>query len=177
MEPIQPMLAKKCSPEKLEKVIKKHGLTAAEVKYDGYRVQLHTGRDIAMYSRNLVPMDPDSFPELLPWLRQMPDGIWDGEILGKGTRRAGFKAIEKRFKANYSPELVEQFPLEIRIFDCMHLGSKSMMDIPLIKRREIVEEHALMEGIMETDQFLIDNKMELATIYHETIAQGLEGLV
>jgi ATP-dependent DNA ligase I len=177
MQPIQPMLAKKCRPEKLERVLRVQGATAAETKYDGYRVQLHTGREIAMYSRNLVPMDPASFPELIPFLRQMPAGIWDGEILGRGTRRDGFKAIEKRFKANYSPGLVEQFPLEIRLFDCMLLEGKTIMNLSLDKRRDLVERYALMDGIKESEQFIVSNKNELATLYHETVGGGLEGLV
>ncbi len=175
--PIEPMLAKKLSDKKLGRIFKNQKDSVAEVKYDGFRIQIHTDDEIQLYTRNMNPIDPRHFPELIKPLSKMPQGIWDGEIYGKGSRKEGFQTIQKRFRADNSAELAEAYPLQIRLFDCMCIENYMIMDSSFKERSRVLEKISLPEGIMKAEQFQVADESQLQSVYDEVIGKGLEGLV
>jgi len=177
MKPIKPMLAKSCDEDNIELIAKKQRSTVAEIKYDGFRIQIHAGKNIRMYSRNLIEIDNELFPEIISSARSLPDGVWDGEILGQGTRREGHSAIKKRFSSAYSKDLIEQFPLNVRVFDCMMFGKKNIMNLPLDSRREYIERNVSEGEIKKAERFEVAGANEISDVYEKVLSMGLEGIV
>src|SRR3989344_8248441 len=79
---------------------KQGGNTRAEIKEDGYRIQIHKkGEEIMGYTRSLNSVEMRLFPELTKSLSKLPDCILDSELTGtRGVGHQGFQAIQKRFR-------------------------------------------------------------------------------
>jgi ATP-dependent DNA ligase I len=174
--PIKPMLVSEsgASDGKFGEIIKNHGgETLVETKYDGFRIQIHKEGDIQLFTRGLNPLNPNVFPELFSQFATLPDGIYDGELAGTTGGIKGFNAVKKRVRKDLDPKLVDQFPLEIRYFDVLHIEDKSLINWPLYKRRQALEQCA--SNI--SSQMTIEDPEELQEEYQRTIGLGLEGLV
>src|SRR3989338_9810738 len=98
LTPIEPMLASYAAGEDVyNDILQKHnGLTYAELKYDGYRLQLHKKRtEVKGFTRSLNEVPLDVYPELTDSIKNLPDCILDCELNG-GIGHNGFKVIQKR---------------------------------------------------------------------------------
>jgi bifunctional non-homologous end joining protein LigD len=127
---------------------------AYEVKWDGYRVlarveggrttlRSRTGRDATQ-----------EFPELQ---LDLPDALVDGEVVVLVDGRPSFSALQVRSAAaTFLP------------FDLLHLGDRSLLDLPWEDRRAL-----LQELCPEAPPAFDDGPALLET----TRAQGLEGVV
>ena len=115
-EAIEPMLVyESAGKDKYADIIKRHGgSTLAEIKYDGYRVQVHKGKELSLFTRNLNTLNARVFPDVTKNLENLPAGIYDGELVGHGTSIEGFNAVKKRVRSELDNSLVEHFPLDIR---------------------------------------------------------------
>jgi DNA ligase 1 len=174
--PLKPMLVSESGigDERYTDIIRNHGdLTLAEIKSDGYRIQVHKSSDIQLFTRNLNPLDPRLFPELEPLLTELPPGIYDGELVGIEDGINGFNSVKRRITAELNPENVDNYPLEVRFFDVMYLEDKPLVDFPLYKRRDILE---CCTGNI-SQQEAIEDSEELAAKFIDVTNAGLEGLV
>lgn len=174
--PIEPMRVAESgtSDGKYAEVIKRHkGNTFAEIKYDGYRIQVHKDDKIRLFTSNLNPINPEVFPDVTPYIRKLPEGIYDGEIVGFGNSLEGFNAIKKRMRDDLDPQLVKEYPVQIRFFDFLQQGNKSLLNLPLKERRKILENN--VENYSE--QEIIITPERLKEKFDEVTGNNLEGLV
>jgi bifunctional non-homologous end joining protein LigD len=97
-----------------------------EVKFDGWRVQIHRARDdVRLYSRNGRPLLP-RFAPLRDNLIYLPDGIYDGELVACDTDgKPDFLAL-----SGTDPNLC------VWCFDLLFDGGKDIREQPLTARRE-----------------------------------------
>jgi DNA ligase-1 len=177
--PLRMMLAQ-IGPGIIE-TIKEMGLVAVEYKFDGARVQIHkNGNEITIYSRKLEDVT-SSLPDLIKSIRSNVSAksvILDGEAvaIGKDNRPMAFQEILRRFRRKYDiSTTAEQIPLFLNLFDILYLNGVSLIDIPLIKRREKLEE--VCEKSIIAKQTITEDPEVIEIIYKEALAAGHEGLM
>jgi bifunctional non-homologous end joining protein LigD len=141
-----------------------------EVKFDGYRLQLHkAGRDVVIYSRNGHGFT-DRFATIAILLRDLPakTAVLDGEIVA--NNRAGapdFRKLHRR-----SAEATE---LHLWVFDVLALNGTDLRPRPLMKRKDRL--HGLLArfdcpAVRTSEVFEDGSKLLEAAERHE-----LEGVV
>ena len=121
-----------------------------EDKYDGVRAQLHRQADrVEIYSRTLDPVI-HRFPELAQAALHLPhDVILDGEIVacsrseeqvGGSVRALPFAALQKRLgRKTVTEALVAEVPVAYIVFDLLYLDGVVLLDLPLSRRKELLE--------------------------------------
>ena len=108
-----------------------------ELKLDGYRaLAIKAGGRVQLRSRN----DNDfniRYPGIVKALASMPDeSVIDGEVVAlDADGRPSFNTLQ-----NYGSASA---PLHFFIFDLLMLKGRDVMGEPLLKRRELIEEHVL----------------------------------
>ncbi len=167
-----------------EKVIEKMGKVHATPKYDGFRVQIHkNGNKVSMFSRNLEDMT-HMFPELIAGtLKQVraKNVILDSEAMAyqrESEEFLPFQETTKRRRKHNIEEMSESLPLRAFVFDILYKDGKSLIDLPLVERMEILQK------TVEADDTLIPvvgkiltNPHELQLMLDDSISKGLEGVV
>ena len=154
-----------------------------EPKYDGIRAQLHKlGNDVALFSRDLRPLD-EEFPELLAAARKLAgDFILDGELIAFAEgRKLGFADLQKRLgrkMADGDLFLTDEgqsnsVPLRFIAFDLLWRDGESLLDHPLLDRRARLESLALATPF-ETIALHPD---EIETAFKGALQAGHEGLI
>ena len=140
--PIKMMLAQ--LGEGIPAAMQELGLAAIEWKYDGARVQIHKDKEkVRIFSRRLEDVTA-SLPEIVKTAKQIraESAILDGEAvaIGKDGRPMAFQEILKRFRRKYNVQKIAlQIPLHLFLFDLIYLDGKSVVDLPLIERRKLLE--------------------------------------
>jgi ATP-dependent DNA ligase len=114
-----------------------------EEKYNGHRIEIEIGSEITAWSRaGNIRMLPS---QIIKELRKMPYGIFDGELYIPGGQSTDVKAIHL------------QDQLELVLFDVMKFENESVIEIPLIDRRTILETAVAIEArsrvLYLSDQF------------------------
>ena len=165
----------------INETIKEMGLVAVEWKYDGARVQIHKNEnDITIYSRKLEDVT-SSLPDLVKSIRTnvlTNCVILDGEAvaIGKNNRPMAFQEILRRFRRKYDVSTTAiEIPLYLNLFDILYLNGDSLIDIPLIKRREKLEE--VCDKSVVAKQIITDDPAVVESIYNEALAAGHEGVM
>ncbi|MBI4016481.1 MAG: hypothetical protein HY363_02190 [Candidatus Aenigmarchaeota archaeon] len=167
------------------------GVIACEIKEDGYRCQPHVNRKkVQLFTRQLTEFETKCLPEIVDALHalKLQNTILDAEIIGKCGRYNGFKSIQKRARytgvseqciGKYFKEgKVNEFPLELIVFDVMMHKGKSCIELPYTARREIVEQIARHQRISPTLAFLFSKPTEVIDLYRNKVLNGMcEGLV
>ena len=141
-----------------------------ELKFDGYRaLAIKSGGKVHLRSRN----DNDfngRYPGVVKALRAMPDDtVIDGEVVALDPDgKPSFNLLQ-----NYSSAGT---PLHFFIFDVLVLKGQDVMGEPLVKRRELLEEHVFpnMDEPIRHSPLL---EASLKDLIQSVKAQGLEGLV
>lgn len=169
-------------------ILKEHGgSTLAEIKQDGYRLQIHKNGDaVRAFTRSLNEVNLGIFPELQKTLQGLPNCILDSEVTGEGlVGYAGFKPIKKRFRSNISSKnlekylqsgLVTDFPVELTVFDTLYWEGKPLLNLPLTERRKITE-NILEERLSPSTQRKFSNPKDLEKWFTELVQKNYEGLV
>lgn len=176
------------SDELFVQILKEHnGQTAAEIKEDGYRMQIHKqGTRIEAYTRSMKQIILELFPELHSSLENLPDCIIDTELIGANKIGLdGFNAIKRRFRHRISQKGIEEylgsdlpkdFPVSLRVFDTLYWEGEPLIDLPLSERREYtasIDELA----ITPSTQRLITDPQELEHWFTSLTDNRYEGLV
>jgi DNA ligase-1 len=133
--PLLPMLAEIATD--FGEVLEAHGgTTALEYKYDGARIQIHREGDrVSIWTRRLSEVTR-SLPDIVAIARADLRGsplILDGEVLAldPAGRPLPFQDLMRRFRRMHGvPALVSEMPLDLRLFDCLLVGDRSMIDEP-----------------------------------------------
>ncbi|MFB6069928.1 MAG: ATP-dependent DNA ligase LigA [Halanaeroarchaeum sp.] len=115
---------------------------AVETKYDGARVQVHVDDDVAVYSRNMEDVT-DALPEVVETAERAIDGpaILDGEVVAvEGGEPLPFQEVLRRFRRKHEVDRMrEEVPVELVVFDCLHVDGTDCIDDPLRERRATLE--------------------------------------
>ena len=125
--------------------LNRYGHVFAQPKLDGMRCQIHItpSKEIYLFSRNLENIT-DMFPDLVDNLKKMQlNGgvILDSEIVGfnpSNNKLLTFQETIKR-KRKYEVSFFQQdIPIKVFVFDVMFYNSKSLIDVPLKERLDIL---------------------------------------
>jgi DNA ligase 1 len=135
--------------ESAAEAFEKFAKAIVEDKYDGIRAQVHVSpvRDggeakIKIYSRTLDEIS-ESFPELHASLAGIADEvILDGEILAwRDGEALAFSSLQKRLgRKRVTDKMMEEIPVAYVAFDVLALNGSLVIDEPLSRRREMLEQ-------------------------------------
>jgi DNA ligase D-like protein (predicted ligase) len=140
------------------------------IKLDGYRaLAIKSGGKVRLRSRNDNDFNA-RFPGIVKALASMPDEtVIDGEVVALDPDgKPSFNLLQNYGSAGA--------PLHFFIFDVLVLKGKDVMGEPLIKRRELIEQHALPE-LADPIRYSPVLEGTLKQLVQSVKAQGLEGLV
>ena len=178
--PIKPMLAQVA--DNVDEALKTHGgETAFEYKYDGARIQIHKLDDeVRIFSRRLTDAT-QSLPEILETVKRnikTNEVILEGEIIA--TDASGFpipfQHLMRRFKRVHGiADTAERIPLQLYLFDILHLNGESLIRLTYAQRRQILSETA--GNIPLTKQIVTSNKATANKFLKEALNAGHEGLM
>lgn len=174
----------------LDEIIEAHGgKTNAEIKEDGFRCLAHVDKDfVKLYTRQKNEYILECFPEIVKALQslKLEKTIVDAELVGPKIGYAGFKQIQKRFRARLNKKsleaylksgIIKEYPVELVVFDTLMWKGKSMAEQPLEERRVFTETFDY-EKVKHSERFVVQSSEELDTIYQKfVIKENNEGFV
>ena len=141
-----------------------------EIKFDGYcALAMKSGGKVQLRSRNDNDFNA-RYPGIVKALAPMPDEtVIDGEIVALDRDgKPSFNTLQNYGSAGA--------PLHFYIFDLLILKGRDVMREPLVKRRELLEEHVLPK-LAEPIRYSPVLEAKLEELIRSVKAQGLEGLV
>jgi bifunctional non-homologous end joining protein LigD len=147
-----------------------------EIKWDGFRALAYVEEPFSLRSRNGKELK-QNFPELQQITGLAHNIVVDGEIVVMQEGQVDFQALLKRGQAISVGEIKRQAqrnPAVYIVFDILEKDGKSLDNIPLIKRKELLKD-SLKEG---ANVLLCDYIEEKGEAYFQiTLEKGLEGVV
>ncbi|MBI2593072.1 ATP-dependent DNA ligase, partial [Candidatus Daviesbacteria bacterium] len=182
-KPIRSQLAERLpNPEAILK--KFEGSAHIQLKWDGFRIQIHKDGDkVRLFSRNLeetTPMFPDITQGVLKQVKAK-SAILDSEALAynpESNEFLPFQETTQRRRKHGIEEAAKRLPLKAMVFDIMFLNGKSLMEEPVTKRIKYLTK------VIDGDDVLIaqpgeitDKKEVIQKQFDEAISEGLEGLI
>ncbi len=181
MRPIKMMLAQVA--EGIEDALTTIPAPAIEWKFDGTRVQIHKYDDeIRIYSRKLENVTK-SIPEIVAVVKEklVADSvILDGEVIAidEDGKPRPFQDILRRFRRKYRVEEMRNIiPLHLHIFDILYLDGKTLIDLPLRERRQILEKIAISDDAPIAEHYRVTETEKIDEIYKKAINAGHEGIM
>ena len=108
---------------------------AHEVKFDGYRVQLHVEKHRATI-RTRSGLDWSAkFPDIAAAAKPLPDCIVDGEVVALDAHgMPSFAALQAALSEDKTQELV------LFAFDLLFTGKRDVRSLPLNERKELLKD-------------------------------------
>ncbi|RME77448.1 ATP-dependent DNA ligase [Candidatus Woesearchaeota archaeon] len=159
---------------------------ALEFKYDGFRIQIHKYKErISLFTRRLDDVTAQ-FPDVVEYAKKFIKGttfIFDAEVVGfdpRSKKYLPFQAISQRIKRKYDiTRMVEQFPVEVNVFDVIFFDNKSLLNEPFKKRRRILEEAIVAQPfkIRPSEILITDSLKEAQEFYERALRAGEEGVM
>ena len=136
-----------------------------EVKFDGWRLQLHKhGEDVRFYSRNGRDLT-SRFAELRDHVLYLPDCVIDAELVACDTDgKPDFQALMRK-----DPNLC------VWCFDLLEVGGADLRALPLIARKDKLREMLIAadsDRLRYSEQF--SDPVKLLAVVEK---MGLEGVV
>ncbi len=139
-----------------------------EVKFDGFRIQLHKfGREVRLFSRNGKDFT-DRFSSIAAAVRGLAakDAVIDGELVScDETGMPDFYALMRRRTSG----------LSVWCFDLLILGGRDLRSEALEKRKAKLE--VLLRKTEDTPLRLSHTFADGEKLLHAAAQQGLEGIV
>jgi bifunctional non-homologous end joining protein LigD len=151
---------------------------AYEVKWDGVRALVWVdGGRLTIRSRNGNDVT-SSYPELRALGLQLGSRsvLLDGEIVALTPEgRSDFGTLQARMHvAKPSAALLRSTPVQLVLFDLLHLEGRSLLDLPYDDRRAALAELSLAGESWQVPEAFFGGGQQLLDA---TRAQGLEGIV
>jgi DNA ligase-1 len=159
-KPIRPMLAERASSIE-EGLDRMDGITGAEYKLDGERVQIHKGKDnqkgrhkdditkdeerVELFSRRLENIT-SHYPDVVQAIRKvdnLKEVILEGEIVAidpSTSEYLPFQELMHRRRKYGVEEAMQSYPVIVNVFDVLFNKSKSVTNSPYKERRRILSE-------------------------------------
>lgn len=148
-----------------------------ELKFDGIRALAHLGGETVLISRNGNNLSY-TYPELLTLHKCVAkECILDGEIIALDKGKPSFPILQQRMKNKSKLRInhaADKNPVQFVAFDILQYDKESLLDTPLIKRKEL-----LGKVIQETPRLVISRFINEHGIQMFALAEteGLEGIV
>ncbi|MBW2964211.1 hypothetical protein KY363_02015 [Candidatus Woesearchaeota archaeon] len=172
-----------------EELMQAHGgRTYAEIKHDGYRVQVHKGRKrLKIFTRNGNELNYPCYPEIVQIAKQLPVCIIDAELVGEGsTHKEVYDNVKSRFRRPNIKEatinkylesgIIDDTPLSLRLFDTLRFERKGLLDLPFTERTSYTDSFDI-PGLVPVDHQLVRGVEDLEAVIEDTFKQKHEGLV
>jgi DNA ligase-1 len=179
-KPLMPALAERLRDP--EAIIEKLGRCGVEMKFDGFRMQVHKkAGKVEIYSRKLERMTP-MFPEIVEEVQAMAQKelIFEGEALAYDAekhRYFPFQQTMHRRRKHGIEESSKQFPLNIFVFDLLFIDGKDMTGEPYAKRRDAIVKTFIGQRIKPSESVEVEDAIELEKLFQRAISEGLEGIM
>lgn len=175
--PLSFMLATPAEPSDIE-CIEKY---IAEEKFDGMRCQLHVNKDVVkLFSRDLKDVS-DAFPDICKRFKtmQLSPIVLDGEIcVFKDDTIYPFQHLQKRMGVKKPTDKLQlDFPVDFIAYDILYENDYTTFNLPLNKRRSILEHICLKYDIKLSRQFEIQSSEHINLLFDEALLNGNEGLM
>ena len=182
--PVKSMLA--ILAENVEEAFEALGKPAQfENKIDGFRIQIHKDKDIKIFTRNLEDVTKQ-FPDIVKYVKEnvkAKNFILDGEAVAydkKTKRHLPFQTISQRIKRKYDiHQMAKDFPIELNLFDVIYCNNHSLINEPLLKRREILEAIIKKENgkIVLTKKLVTNDAKKAKKFFEDCLKNGNEGIM
>jgi DNA ligase-1 len=182
LHPIQPMLASTADDVAAAVTLGDDGPVApvsVEWKLDGARLQIHRdGDEVRIYSRNLNDLT-ERLPEVAELVRALPARqiVLDAEVLSvrADDRPFAFQDTMSRFGRSDADAITASGTvLRPFFFDILHLDGEDLLDEPLHRRLEALDEVAAahrIPGVITSDP------VEAEAFLASALAAGHEGVM
>jgi DNA ligase D-like protein (predicted ligase) len=148
-----------------------------EAKFDGERcLVLRCGADIQLLSRNQKRLN-DRYPELVAAFGTQRTERFsvDGEIVTFEGDITSFSKLQQRMQVRYpSEQLRRKIPVWIYLFDLVHLEGYDTRQLPLYKRKELLQE-AL--DFKDPIRFTTHRETAGEAYYRDACRKGWEGII
>jgi DNA ligase-1 len=183
--PVKVMLAIKVKDiaEGFERVGKP---AAVEYKYDGFRMQIHKGKQgINIFTRRLEDVTKQ-FPEVVEYVKKHVKGkefIIDSEAVGynpKTGKYLPFQNISQRIKRKYEIErMAKDFPVELNVFDVIYYEGKNLIKEEFGKRHELLWKivDQVPRKIILAKSLITSDEKDVKKFYNESLKAGNEGIM
>jgi len=172
-----------------EEVMEAHnGRTYADVKHDGYRIQIHKDTDkLWMFTSNGNEYNYTCYPDITKIAEGLPRGIIEAEVVSSGqSHNEVFEGVKKRFRrSGLSGKRVEQYiksgiidetPLSIVTFDVIKFEKKLLIEQPFEERRKYVE-RLEGPGVKVAETTIVSSVNDLEERIKTTLNNREEGIV
>ncbi len=171
--PLRVMLAE--ASNSIDEILSRIKDPTAEIKYDGFRCQIHKkGGKVRLFTRNLEDVT-DKFPEVADSASRIDgDFILDSEVVGYKDGFLPFQVLSRRIQRKYEiDEMAREIPVRVFVFDVIYRDG-DVTSMPLYKRREILKKIIPGEGIIKMAEHVESGFEEF---YKEAVSRGLEGIM
>jgi DNA ligase-1 len=179
-KPLMPALAERLSTP--EAIIEKIGKCGVEMKYDGFRLQVHKkGNEVELYSRKLEKMT-HMFPDVVDAVRKLKseEMIFEGEALAYNSRKKRYfsfqQTMHRRRKHGIS-EASREFPLNVFVFDVLYLDGEDLTGEPYRERRKLVKKLFRNRILKPSNSRIVASAKTLEKMFKNSISKGLEGIM
>jgi len=171
-----------------EEVMAAHGTTFADLKYDGYRAQIHkSSRKIKIFTRNGNELNYECYPEVMAAVEKLPTCILEAELIGEGnSHKEVFENVQSRFRrpnisrksidTYFSSGIIDDAPLSLRVFDTLKFERKTLISLPWSERRKYTENFD-RKGIQPSETVRVASLGELEAVLDKTFKGKQEGRV
>lgn len=151
------------------------GHWAFEVKWDGVRALVAVEDGAVRLSSRAGNDITGAYPELRRVEAPGPVLV-DGEVVAfDPAGRPDFGLLQSRMHVRGpAPDLVRATPVTLLVFDVLHAGGRSTLDLPYDDRRELLEGMGLTGPAWQVPPAFLADGAEVAAA---TRAQGMEGVV
>jgi DNA ligase-1 len=176
---------------------------AAEIKFDGARVQIHVGegvdsdsdgvdsdsstksdrnpeRPVSIYSRNMDDVT-EALPDIVDFVNRTVTEpcIIDGEVVAVDEHGGPlpFQHVLRRFRRKHDIERIrEEIRLHLHAFDCLRVGQKDLLSTPLVDRHRQLET-VFGEHDAVAELLLSGDPDELSAFEADALEAGHEGIM
>jgi DNA ligase-1 len=180
--PIRPALCERLISS--EEIIAKMGRCAVEVKYDGFRCQLHkSGEEVTLFSRN-QERTTAMFPEIVEAARRCfasQDVILEGEALAFNEATGAllpFQMTSQRKRKHGVEQMAQSLPLKFFVFDLLFLNGQDWTGRPYAERRAKIVEMIPSDFVLTVAEAIqTDQPADVEAFFDAAVGRGLEGIV
>jgi bifunctional non-homologous end joining protein LigD len=163
---IEPMKAR------LEEEPPSHGDWLYELKFDGIRaIAVKDGKKVSLISRNGNKLD-QRFPEIMDAVKAVPvqECVLDGEAVALDDEgRSSFQLLQALEIEG------RKAPLRFYVFDLLQLNGKSLLDLPVEQRKQVLA--SVCENVGDPILYSGEITGDVKSLLAEVKRRGLEGLI
>src|ERR1700730_16032216 len=163
---VEPMKAR------LEEEPPTHGDWLYELKFDGIRaIAVKDGKKVSLISRNGNKLDK-RFPEIADAVKEIPidECVIGGEAVSLDDEgRSSFQLLQALEMEG------RKAPLRFYVFDLLQLNGKSLLELPVEQRKEVLAK--VCENVGDPIRYSGEISGNVTSLLAEVKRRGLEGLI